>query len=102
MKLTRGQLRKIWILGDVKNIPQGWRRIVYYDKKEKKFWGMLIASPTEINSPELVKVGEFISLRDYIRKEIPDIFKVTDEEALEYYEHDFMNGYYYPPAQWTF
>jgi hypothetical protein len=98
----------VWKVADVKSIPQGWRKQVWYDPEEEELYGVLLAGPGEIvGEPGHIYLDTFVSLEEFwatcplTAEEIGITEDMSEEEITEAiynaYQEVWWDEFEFPP-----
>jgi len=99
---------EIWRVADVKSIPLGWTREVWYDTVDEELFAVLVSRGTEIRFYEgCVFLGKFVSLAEWyancslgagdILGEGAKEEDLTEEDLLSAYQVLWWEEYDFPP-----
>ena len=110
MKVSVKDLSKehVWRVADVRNIPDGWKKEVFYDPEAEELYGVLTTAGEEYVPPEgHIFLDEFVSLSQFwvncpIAAEDIGIAEGASEEEEEEaiynaYEELWWDEFEFPP-----
>jgi hypothetical protein len=66
VKLEDLSREHVWKVADVKSIPQGWRKAVFYDPETELLYGVLLTGPEGFEAePGHIYLDTFVSLEEF-------------------------------------
>jgi hypothetical protein len=68
MKVSKEDLSRehVWKVADVRNIPDGWRREVWYDTETEELYGVLLSGGESYEPPKThIYLDTFVSLAKF-------------------------------------
>jgi hypothetical protein len=98
----------VWRVADVKSIPQGWRKAVFYDPQSELLYGVLLtgsegfeAEPGHIYLDTFVSLSEFFTNCPYSLEDLGVSEDATEEEIEEAiynaYQEAWWDEFEFPP-----